>query len=208
LKVCVYAICKNEEKFAERWYRSMQEADWVVVLDTGSEDRTVEILRALGATVEQRVISPWRFDAARNASMELIPAEADICVCTDLDEEFEPGWRKALEQTWQPDTLQARYRYTWNFNPDGSEGIVFMADKMHRNKIYYWTHPVHEVLTTNVRESYIDLPNIQLNHRADNTKSRSNYLPLLELSVSESPNCMYMTTATVITTTFGNPSPI
>ena len=45
-KVCVYAICKNEEQFVDRWMDSMSEADQVVVLDTGSEDGTVERLRA------------------------------------------------------------------------------------------------------------------------------------------------------------------
>ena len=36
--VCVYAICKNEAQFADRWMDSMSEADYIVVLDTGSED--------------------------------------------------------------------------------------------------------------------------------------------------------------------------
>ena len=45
-KVGVYAICKNEEKFADRWMDSMREANLVVVLDTGSEDGTAEIGRA------------------------------------------------------------------------------------------------------------------------------------------------------------------
>jgi len=44
-KVVVYAICKNEEKFANRWFESMKEADEIVVLDTGSTDKTVEILK-------------------------------------------------------------------------------------------------------------------------------------------------------------------
>ena len=44
MKVCVYAISKNEEKFAERWAKSMREADEIYVLDTGSRDKTVEIL--------------------------------------------------------------------------------------------------------------------------------------------------------------------
>lgn len=35
-KVCVYAICKNEEKFIEKWYNSIKEADYICVLDTGS----------------------------------------------------------------------------------------------------------------------------------------------------------------------------
>ena len=48
--VCVYAICKNEAKFARRWMDSMSEADHIVVLDTGSTDGTPQLLRSLGAT--------------------------------------------------------------------------------------------------------------------------------------------------------------
>ena len=69
--VCVYAICKNEESFVDQWMDSMGEADRVVVLDTGSEDKTVERLRARGAEVTVEVIAPWRFDTARNRSLEL-----------------------------------------------------------------------------------------------------------------------------------------
>ena len=49
-RVCVYAICKNEAKFARRWMASMSEADDIVVLDTGSTDGTPQLLRSLGAT--------------------------------------------------------------------------------------------------------------------------------------------------------------
>src|SRR5699024_10937144 len=120
--IVVYAIAKNEERFAERWMRSMAEADRVVVLDTGSTDRTVPILRSMGAEVTVGEIKPWRFDAARNCALELVPEEADICVCTDLDEVFHPGWRATLEKAWASGTGQARYRYTWSFTPDGKEG--------------------------------------------------------------------------------------
>ena len=125
MKIIVYAVCKNESKFVNRWMDSMAEADAVVVLDTGSSDDTVEKLRRRGATVEQAEILPWRFDTARNRSLALVPDDADICVCTDLDEVFHPGWRAALEAAWTPGTQQARYRYTWSFRPDGSAGVVF-----------------------------------------------------------------------------------
>lgn len=197
-KVCVYAICKNESQFVNRFMDSVSEADWVCVLDTGSNDDTVEKLRERGAVVAQKNIDPWRFDTARNESMKLIPPEADICCCIDLDEQFHPGWRAALEAAWKSDTTRARYRYTWSFNPDGSEGHVFWPDKIHRNGGYRWTHPVHEVLqyTDAGAERYVTVHGLQLDHHPDPTKSRGQYLPLLELAVAEDPdddrNCHYL----------------
>ena len=73
MKIIIYAICKNEAQFIERFMRSCAEADGVYVLDTGSTDGTPERLRALGATVYEQTIAPWRFDAARNASLALLP---------------------------------------------------------------------------------------------------------------------------------------
>ena len=108
MKICVYAICKNEAQFAARWMDSMGEADGIYVLDTGSEDGTPRLLRALGADVAEADIQPWRFDVARNLSLRRVPEDADICVCTDLDEVFTPGWRAALEAAWAPGVRQAR----------------------------------------------------------------------------------------------------
>ena len=191
MKIIVYAICKNESKFVNRWMDSMTEADAVVVLDTGSSDDTVEKLRRRGATVEQAEILPWRFDTARNRSLALVPDDADICVCTDLDEVFHPGWRKLLEDAWQPGTGQASYRYTWSFNSDGSEEVVFWCQKIHARKNYRWTHPVHEVLTwvgPGAAKPIVTIDGIQLDHHPDPNKSRGQYLPLLELSVKEDPD--------------------
>ena len=190
MKIVVYAICKNEEQFVDRWMDSMSEADEIVVLDTGSSDDTVQRLRDRGARVEVEVISPWRFDAARNRSMDLVPEDADICVCTDLDEVFHPGWRALLEASWQPGDSQAVYRYTWSFNPDGSEGVVFWYEKIHARRGWRWTHPVHEVLTWTGEGRpgrKVTVEGIQLDHRPDPAKSRAQYLPLLELSVEEDP---------------------
>ena len=191
MKIVVYAICKNEANFADRWMDSMSEADQVVVLDTGSTDNTVERLRARGAQVTAEAVSPWRFDTARNRSLELVPQDADICVCTDLDEVFQPGWRAFLEDAWTPDAGQAAYRYTWSFNPDGSEGVVFWQEKIHARRGYRWVHPVHEILQwTGPGQAgpTVTAEGVQLDHHPDPHKSRSQYLPLLELSVAEDPD--------------------
>lgn len=185
-KICVYAIAKNEIKFIDRWYDSIKEADYICVLDTGSTDGTFERLKKLGIKTEQKIYENFRFDTARNDSMKLIPNDADICVCIDIDEVIQSGWSSILKEEWKSNTTRAKYKYVWSFNSDGSEGVVFLADKIHANKLYNWINPVHEILHTDKREEYITL-SLQINHHADNTKSRSNYLPLLKLACKEDP---------------------
>ena len=197
-QVCVYAIAKNEEKFVDRWMDSMLEADLVVVTDTGSTDGTVEKLRGRGAVVFTEEVKPWRFDVARNLSLDHIPAVADICVCTDLDEVFSPGWREHLEQAWQPDTNTARYLYNWSHRPDGSPDMQFYYSKIHSRKGFRWRYPVHEYLYYNgtppQRTVYAD--SVVLDHYPDPEKSRGSYLPLLETAVRENPEddrmCYYL----------------
>lgn len=189
-KICVYAISKNEEKFVDRWYNSMKEADQIFVLDTGSTDNTVNKLKKIGVNVKQEIIDPWRFDVARNKSLELIPDDYDICVCTDLDEVFVCGWRKELERIWDNNTDRLVYNYNWSLDKNDNPIVNFYIEKIHTRKNYKWTHPVHEILTyvgdNTENKKITDL--ITLNHYPDSTKSRSSYLPLLELSVKENPN--------------------
>ena len=62
-------IVKNEEQMLPACLESVRDAvDEIVVYDTGSDDRTVEIARAAGATV---VLGEWEdsFSAARNAAL-------------------------------------------------------------------------------------------------------------------------------------------
>ena len=189
MKIWVYAICKNEEAYADKWMASMAEADGVVVCDTGSTDGTAKKLRSLGANVYDIIIDPWRFDTARNVSMDLVPADADICVCTDLDEVLESGWREKLESVWAPGVTHVRYMYTWRFNEDGTRGPTFWYEKIHSRKGYRWIHPVHEVLQYcgDAPEVWASTADIQLNHYPDPAKSRASYLSLLELSHKENP---------------------
>ncbi len=183
MKICVYAISKNEEKFVDRWTKSMSEADEIYVLDTGSTDNTIKKLKENNVHVTTKIITPWRFDIARNESLKLLPDDTDICVCTDLDEIFEKGWRKKLEKAWKKNTTRAKYNYNWSINPN----INFYIEKIHKKEGYKWINPVHEILTYDKEENVITIDNITLNHYPDINKSRKSYLPLLELSVKEDP---------------------
>ncbi len=188
MKICVYAITKNESKHVKRWYESMKEADEIYVLDTGSTDDTVQKLKDLGVHVVTKVIKPWRFDKARNESLNLVPSDTDLYVCTDLDEVFDKGWRKLIEDNIKENTTRVKYLYNWSFKEDGvTPATTFYLDKIH-TKGYHWNHPVHEVLYPEGNECFQLIEGIVLNHHPDYSKSRGSYLPLLELSVEEDPD--------------------
>ena len=94
----------------------MSEADYIVVLDTGSTDGTLEKLQADSRVtkVESKIIKPWRFDVARNESMKLIPDDANILVCTDFDELFFFFFGNILREHWLESTTRAHYMYAWS----------------------------------------------------------------------------------------------
>ncbi len=188
-KIAVYAICKNEGKFIDRWVDSMQEADDIFVLDTGSDDDSVSKLKKRNVNVYQEVIDPWRFDVARNKSLALVPEDYDICVCTDLDEVFDKGWRQEIEKNWKPDNDSMRYNLNCNFDQYGNPGVSLYIEKIHTKKNFKWVYPIHEVLEfTGENKNTSICDTINLNHYPDVTKSRGQYLPLLEMAVKEMPD--------------------
>ncbi|MDR2888539.1 MAG: glycosyltransferase [Lachnospiraceae bacterium] len=189
-KIYIYAICKNESSFINRWMDSVKEADGVVVVDTGSNDDSVALLRARGAIVYEETFIPWRFDAARNSALNHLPVDTDICVSIDIDEVFEPGWREKLEHSWNDDTTLAKYWYVWETTANGQPQKKFQRDKIHTRHGYQWVHPVHEVLSYSGprAEAIVFVNDLLLFHRPDPTKSRGQYLPLLELSSKENPD--------------------
>jgi len=190
-KIAVYTIALNEEQFVERWYESAKDADYLLIADTGSTDDTREIAIKLGINVILISVKPWRFDDARNASLAALPDDIDMCVQLDMDEILLPGWREEIEDAIKQGATRIRYNYTWNWKDEAQTipNVTFGGDKIHARKGYRWKHPVHEVVTpygdTVEKQVWTKL---ELHHHPDNTKSRSQYLPLLKLSVEESPD--------------------
>jgi len=188
MKVAVYNIAKNEEQFIKRWADSAKDADLILLADTGSTDGTVELAKSCGVEVVEITIDPWRFDHARNASLDAIPEDFDYCIALDVDEILLPGWRDGLEKAFKEGITRPRYKYVWSWNPDGTEGLTYGGDKIHARQ-YSWKHPVHEtVSSTTGHETQNWYAEIEIHHHPDDTKSRGQYFPLLELSVQEDPD--------------------
>ena len=88
MKLSACVITKNEEENIGTWLASMKKlADEMIVVDTGSADRTVEMAKAAGARVFHHA---WQndFAAAKNAALE--KAKGDWILFLDADEYFSP----------------------------------------------------------------------------------------------------------------------
>jgi glycosyltransferase involved in cell wall biosynthesis/Tfp pilus assembly protein PilF len=100
LTVCM--ITKNEAQFLEQCLRSVRDvASQIVVVDTGSSDRTLEIAREFNAEVHSMV---WNddFSAARNEALR--HATGDWVLSLDADEELSAEHKTVLQEEMRSST--------------------------------------------------------------------------------------------------------
>ena len=190
IKVAVYTICKNEEKYVQSWYESSREADYHLLADTGSTDKTVGIAIGLGIKVVRIGINPFRFDDARNASLALVPTDVDYCIALDVDEILAPGWRKALEKAHAEGIDRPTYRRIESFKEDGSPDAEFDGFKVHRRNNIRWHYPIHEVPRWYGEREEVQkrIDGFEIHHHQNKETPRGQYLPLLEMAVKEEPD--------------------
>jgi acyl-CoA synthetase (AMP-forming)/AMP-acid ligase II/Tfp pilus assembly protein PilF len=103
LSVCL--IVKNEERFIGQCLESIKGvADQIVVVDTGSTDRTVEIAQGYGAEIHSFT---WcdDFSAARNAALQY--ATGDWVLSLDADEELPVESHAPLRQMLANESVMA-----------------------------------------------------------------------------------------------------
>ena len=155
----------------------------IVVLDTGSNDGTYEKLQSDNRIykVEQKIITPWRFDTARNESMKLIPDDTDICVVADLDQVFRPGWGDELRKAFDDGYEQVHGDVIY-YDENGEEATRILSNQVHSNSSdWHWVRPVHEYITCGRNDvNSVVSSNFVIEHHQDTSKSRYNYLELVE----------------------------
>jgi len=104
-------------------------ADEIVVVDTGSTDRSAEIARSRGALV---VHEPWRddFSAARNAGLER--ATGDWILVLDADEILAPGGAEKIRAAAKAPGCVGYYLPIVNVF-DGGERVTALIVRLFRN---------------------------------------------------------------------------
>jgi tetratricopeptide (TPR) repeat protein len=146
LSLCM--IVKDEEEMLPGCLEPLRGVvDEMIVVDTGSTDRTVEIAESYGATV---VHFPWNgsFADARNASIEA--ASGDWLIYLDADEHMEADdarhLRALLGRTWREGFYLVETNYTGG--SDAGSAVTHMALRVWRNRPQYrFAGRIHEQKT-------------------------------------------------------------
>ena len=152
-------IVKNEETHIARYLDSVAElVEEIIIVDTGSTDRTVEIV----SNYTSKVYSyPWKddFSDARNYSFS--QASMDYCMWMDADdvlEESEKDRFLQLKKSLSPDTDIVMMKYNTSFDEAGKPSFSYFRERWIRNCTQYrWIGEVHEVIPPNGRIIYSDI---------------------------------------------------
>jgi glycosyltransferase involved in cell wall biosynthesis len=144
--ICLNMIVKNEVKVLPRLIRSVKDyIDYYVIVDTGSSDETIELIRREMASygIEGEVHErPWvNFGVNRQQALELAVAanKADWLLFIDADEELavsDPKFYEKLEPgiSYDIEKHQGEVRYA----------VRHLINV--RSAVYRWAGPVHNYL--------------------------------------------------------------
>ncbi|GFI24928.1 SPBc2 prophage-derived glycosyltransferase SunS [Lachnospiraceae bacterium] len=152
-------IVKNEELHLARCLDSVAElVDEIIVVDTGSTDRTIEIASEYTSKVYSY---PWKddFSDARNYSFS--KASMDYCMWMDADDVLKDTEKEKflnLKQMLQPDTDIVMMKYNTAFDEAGKPSFSYFRERWIRNcSKYRWVGAVHEVIPPVGRLVYSDI---------------------------------------------------
>lgn len=148
LSLCM--IVKDEEKYIDSCLKSVKDyVDEMIIVDTGSKDRTVEICKSYGAKV---ITFPWNgsFSDARNFGLER--ATGDWILWLDADENVEAANAKKLREILEYDDLILSVHLI-NFygdSPDPNKTFDIAHTRLFQNnKGFKFVNRIHEMLNAN-----------------------------------------------------------
>lgn len=175
-------IVKNEEKNLARCLDSVAGlVDEMIIVDTGSVDRTVEI----ASNYTSKVYSyPWKDDFADARNYSFSKASMDYCMWMDADDILEDSQKDEflqLKQSLSLDTDIVMMKYNTAFDEAGKPSFFYFRERWIRNcSKYQWIGAVHEVIPPNgnVIYSHIEICHKKIN-RGDSDRNLKIYQKLL-----------------------------
>ena len=153
--ICAYAISKNEEHNVPRFIEQTKIFDHVVVLDTGSEDNTIQLLRDAGIEVHVKQYKHFDFSEARTDALNLVPEQYQWVMTLDFNEQLEIT-QQQIDHIVSSDFEGFKIDCYDSVNEHYYENKL----KIHKRDAYRWVFAVHEFLepvNDDIRLGFIDV---------------------------------------------------
>lgn len=218
MKFSVALIAKNEEKTLPRLLKSLAGIEDIVLVDTGSTDKTIEVAKSFGVKVyeekfdeiidekmakkinkfSQKNNEPdlvkvgekcFNFAKARNWIAE--KAKNDVIFMPDCDEVVEWDLNSVESLLTEADRLE--YNFIYSFDSEGRPVVQFKHSKFYNRKKLKWVRNIHEVLAGAGKTVFTD--KILLKHYQNHDTNRNQYLTGLAIDYIQNEyndrNCHY-----------------
>ena len=141
-------IVKNEEKLLSRCLDSIKDFDYIVICDTGSTDKTVEIAKKYTDLVYTDYEWEDSFCKARNHALSKVPKDAQWIMSIDADEYIENTYDEVKQVV-----EKAKAKVVNIILKAERSGVTHNFPRIFKNTPeIYWVNDVHNLLNTTSRE--------------------------------------------------------
>ena len=184
ITISLCMIVKDEEDVLARCLDSVSRvADEIIIVDTGSTDKTKEIA---GQYTEKVYDFPWieDFAAARNFSFS--KAEMEYCMWLDADDillEEDQNKLLQLKETLPADIDIVMMQYHTAFDEQGNPSFFYYRERIVRNhRGFFWKGAIHEVIMHTGKTLYSDAA---VTHRKLHPSDPDRNLRIFELQIAQ-----------------------
>lgn len=193
ITISLCMIVRNEEEALPGCLSSIKGiADEIVIVDTGSTDRTKEVARSFGAKVFD---FGWinDFAAARNYSFR--QATQEYILWLDADDRIAERDRRILlelKENLPPDTDSVTMPYNLAFDSDGNVTASLRRNRLvRRDRGFRWIGAVHEYLEVRGRVINSEAAVTHSKNKAHTDRNLQIYRTMLQKGKPFTPRDMY-----------------
>ncbi|NOU98944.1 tetratricopeptide repeat-containing glycosyltransferase family 2 protein [Paenibacillus planticolens] len=166
ITISLCMIVKNEELSLHRCLQSVRDiADEIIIVDTGSTDRTKEIASSFTELIYDM---PWKDHFAEARNFAFSKATMDYILWLDADDELEEEDRRkfaALKSSIDPSVDSVMMPYHLAFDADNKVITSLKRNRLVRRACgFRWEGPVHEVL---IVSGHVMQSDIAITHKKD-----------------------------------------
>ena len=168
MKLSVIVIAKNEEQMIRDCLASIKWADEIILVDSGSTDKTMEIAKKYSARIISLPTEKLEFAKWRNAGLKA--AKGDWVFYLDADERVTPELQKEIEKAigdtkYVTYAIPRRNYYLGREMHYGGAWPDYVKRLFFKEKLRYWERELHENPVFDGEMGRLKNPIVHIAHR-------------------------------------------